>query len=300
MFRVALCLGLLASAAAKRIQVDKSDETVKSRAKFGASCEDLQSTFNNRVDGIQVMVNAHPDDTTFNAVTRARFTMRTVGVLRVLRRARTCSWVVDNDGEDLEQMRGIAQVMLAGNSCAQAARAELQAGASDDATTVRRALEILVSENCEATVSDEEDVPFDVRDEEEVEAEVDLAEEQAQETADELMESAAMGEESNSAFIEINRWGIFGGIWRTLGVIFLFMLLFIVCLTGLGWAAMFLTMAFQLIVCRGWCNISLTGTNGILTFTQWSIGVFGLVTTGTIACAHQIVNEVVPRFTVEQ
>merc|ERR1711865_1298584 len=94
---------------------------------------------------------------------QARVTMRTYGIIRTLRRARTCSWVTQNDSDEIEQARGIVQSLLAGNPCAEVARAELESGSSAETAqveiaSIRRAMSVLTSDSCETTV-----LPEDIR-----------------------------------------------------------------------------------------------------------------------------------------
>lgn len=300
MFRIAFCLGLLASVIANRIQSHhvKSTDVANSRATFGASCEDLQSTFHSRVGGLQSLLDAHPDDSTFNAVTQARFTVRTLGVARVLRRARTCSWVVDGNSDDIEQMRGIVQVMLAGNPCAQAARAELEAGASDDSTiemiAVRRAMSILVSENCEAALSREGDAPtLNLDNDAELETQIEAAEEQAQERVDEFVD-ASMGEESNGAFVETSFTSdqVYGGIFRTLGVVFLFLLLLLACTSAVAVIGALIATVYAEIACRG--------IGGFCGVGEVTLGLMVGAGLGLAGCAYQLTTQLLPRLALEQ
>merc|ERR1711865_39326 len=87
---------------------------------------------------------------------QARVTMRTYGIIRTLRRARTCSWVTQNDSDEIEQARGIVQSLLAGNPCAEVARSELESGMSAETaaveiTSIRRAMSVLASDSCESS-----------------------------------------------------------------------------------------------------------------------------------------------------
>lgn len=297
MFRIVFGIGLLASVIANRIQSHRANSD-HSRAKFGATCEDLQSTFHSRVDGLQALLDVHPDFSMFSTATRARFTMRTLGVARVLRRARTCSWVVDGNNDDIEQMRGIVQVMLAGNPCAQAARAELEAGASDDSTiemtAVRRAMSILASENCEVSLAPDEDAPtMDSDDDEELEAQIGAAEEHAQERADDLVD-AFMDEDITGAFVETSSdlHQVYGGIMRTLGVVFLFILLLLACTGAMAFIGAFIVSIYTRIACVG-----LGGFCGIgEVFAGFLVG-GGL---GLASCAYQLTTQLLPRLAVDQ
>jgi len=286
MFRLAVCSLLLASVASNRIQIHEA------KSKFGATCEDLQVNFHNRVVGLQTVLDAHPDDSTMSRLAQARFSMRILGITRTLRRARTCSWVVDGDSEDIEQMRGIVQVMLAGNPCAQAARAELDAGASDsdesvEVEAVQRAMTVLASENCEVALPSGADGPtMNMDDEAEQEVQMDQAEQQAQDSVDELMDEA-MGEESSS-FVETDSKGRFGGFFRSLGVIILFLLLLMACTVAIAWIGAIIGIALLeigiLTTCRGgFCGLEILFGGAMIG------GVLGLG-----GCAYTLVTQLLP------
>lgn len=234
MFRIALCSVLIVSALANRIRHDGVVAVAKSRTKIGATCEDLQASFHSRVAGLQTLVEAHPDPSTFSRVTQARFYMRTVGLARTFNRARSCSWLVDGDGDDITRVRELVQIMLTSNPCAEAARAEMGAELSQNETpddlqamqVVLRAASVLNSETCDAnTLSLDEDAlaAEDVtQDEAGLEAEILEGEAQAQDAADELMETA-IGEESSGAFVELESDKVVSmGIMRSIGLAFIF------------------------------------------------------------------------------
>merc|ERR1719329_1574799 len=110
---------------------------------------------------------------------RARLMMRSYSVIRTLRRARTCSWVVDGDSADVEQLRGIVQSMLDDNPCAEAARAELETGVSAETSEIEArklagSISILMSDNCEINEPEGEEAMVSEAD---LEAEASEAEE---------------------------------------------------------------------------------------------------------------------------
>jgi len=292
-----VCSFLLVSVATERIQTHNTFKA-QGQVKFGSTCEELQSNFGDRVAGLQTLLDAHPNDSTFNTATRARFTMRTLGIARTMRRARSCSWLVDGDSDDVAQMRGIVQVMLADNPCAPAARAELEVGASgsDDSfemTSVRRAMSVLVSENCEVTSDvDEEGPTMDPDNEAEIESQLDQAEQQAQDGVDELVE-ASMNEES-SAFFETGSDGRFGGFFRSLGVIILFILLLVACTFAMAWVGIFIGVALLeigvLTTCRGgFCGLE------ILFGGAFFGGIVGLG-----GCAYALTTQLLPAVAIDQ
>lgn len=146
MLRILICCWL-AFADANRI---KSHDLAKAKVKkvrtsWGTSCEGLQSNFQSRMDDLQALLDAHQDETTFGLTTRSRLTMKTLGIARVMRRARECEWMLNSDSEDIERMQGLVAVMLEGNPCTQAARAELEAGSDNEGEGLARALSVLVS-----------------------------------------------------------------------------------------------------------------------------------------------------------
>jgi len=287
MFRIALCGLLLASAVAERIQVHGA------KAKFGATCEDLQINFRNRVGGLQALLDAHPDEDSVGRFTQARFGMRTLGIARALGRARECSWVLDGGNEDIEQMRGIVQVMLADNPCAPVARAELDAGtsASDESVqmeAVQRAMTVLTSENCEAVAlaPDAGGLPMNVDDEEELAMQIDQAEQQAQDRVDEAMDLAM--QEEGSSFVESSSKGRFGGFFRTLAVLLLFIVLLMACTYAMVWIGMIIGVILieigLIATCRGgWCGIEVILGGAMLG------GLFGLG-----GCAYTLVTQLLP------
>lgn len=299
MFPLAICSLVFASVTAERIQ----SHGVTSQAKFGATCEDLQSSFHTRVAGLQTLLDAHPDDSTFNRLTQARFTMRTLGVARTLRRARTCSWLVNGDSDDIEQMRGIVQIMLAGNPCAQVARAELQAGASDSTVemdAVRRAMAALVSDNCEATLPPDEDGPLmNLDDEAVLESQIDQAEQQAQDRVDELMDASA-DEENSGAFFETRSDVKGGGFIRRLAVVFLFLLLLLACIGAMAVIGAFIGVVLIHVASLAACSVSYCapcqgGGCGVQAFMLGSV--LGLMVGGVAGlqgCASGLLTYVLP------
>jgi len=292
MFRIAIFVVVLASSLASRVTT--SGDAAKTKAEFGPTCDDLHSIFHNRVNDLQTMLDSLPNDNTFTRITQARFTMKTVGVARVLRRAQTCTWVVEGDDDDVEHMRGIAQVMLAGNPCAHIARTELNAATSDDSTielaAVGRAMSILVSENCEAALDMDEDVPtMNLDDDAELEARIEEVQQQAQDTVDELMDTAT-GEESNGAFVETSPYG---GVFRTLGVVFLFLVLLMACATAGAFIGVMIGAAYATIAYRGWaCHFC----GQLEVMMGFAVG--GVVGLGS--CAYTFSTQLLPRLAVDR
>lgn len=211
---------------------------------------------------------------------------------RSLRRARTCSWVVDGNSEDIEQMRGIVQVMLAGNPCAQAARAELEAGASDESVeSMQRAMRVLVSENCEVTLPpDEEALAINIDNEEELEVQLELAEQQAQEVVDEAMDSA-MNE--GSSLIDTTRSkGMFSSFFRTLAVLLMVVFLLLACSVTAFWISAFIALLLILLRVIPNCSFHLHAPNCGVSFIMGFGGVGSVL--GFVGCAYTLVTQLLP------
>jgi hypothetical protein len=138
----------LASVDATRVNVHES-----SQSKSGASCETLENRFHDRVAAFRASLDTMDQDASVSSTTQVRYAMRMNGIIRVMRRAQTCSWVVENNSDDMDDLHGIVQELLAGNPCAEAARTELQAGIVEEseeiqAGTLGRMLSILTSDSC--------------------------------------------------------------------------------------------------------------------------------------------------------
>ena len=120
MFRSLFVWLSLVSAGANRVHTHSQLDT-----EFGASCDNLQSRFHDQVHTFRAALDARASE---SAVAQARFSMRMLGIVRTLRRAQACDWVVENNSDDIEEMRGIMQELITENPCAEAARSELDAG----------------------------------------------------------------------------------------------------------------------------------------------------------------------------
>jgi len=200
---------------AHRIKLEEEEvEQVKLQSKVGASCEDLETMLHDRVVAFRDALDADAG--------RARLMMRSYSVIRILRRARTCSWVVEGDSADIEQIRGVVQTLVAENPCAQAARAELEAGASAETSEIETrklvgSISILLSDTCEIT-EPEMDTAADL------EVEASEAEAALQDEIDQLVDAP----ESAAAAL-IQSGASTSGFMRRLGVVFLFLLLLLAC-----------------------------------------------------------------------
>jgi len=291
MFRTIICSLLLSLVAAERVQVHAFNS--RSQLKFGATCEELESSFHDRVTALQVVLDAHPNDNTLNTATRARLTMRTLGIARTLRRARSCPWVIDGDGDDIAQIRGIVQVMLAGNPCAPAARAELERSGPDDMAAVGRAMSVLASETCEVSGMTDEESPLMISENEsELEAQLDQAEQGAHNSVDDLIEVSMSDEDSS--FVEAGSEGRFGGFFRSLGVLFLVLLLLLACTSA---AALIGALILQVILAIGFLSACqhFACQLGNLFMSMMMGGAVGFV-----GCAYALATQLLPTLALDQ
>lgn len=276
MLRLVLLGIFCALVSASRVQVDK-----ETKSNFGATCDELQTTFRNRIVAFRASLDADEDAVTRGA--QARMMMRTYGIIRTLRRARTCTWVVDNDSDDLEEARDIIQILLAGNPCAEAARSELAVGASAetseiDFNSLHRALTVLTSDTCEVNdlPQQTDDATYDM------DALVSEAEEDLQDRILELDEP--QGDES--AFVQTNTVREF---MKRIGVVFLMLALLFAC----TWTAWFLGLLFTYAI----GTLLYTGDSNYFVGT-WAI--LASVATGALGfgkCAYELYNNLLPRLT---
>lgn len=299
MFRIVVFICVV-SAGANRIKVHEIDTADK--AKFGASCEDLQTTFRNRVASFQASFDAIDNFEAISRYSQARLMMRTYGIIRTMRRARNCAWVADDNSEDMEQARGVVQSLLAGNPCAEIARSELEAGSSaeDDADQFRslqRAMWVLTSDDCEATMPVEEIADLDPDlDPENCEATamdaIREGEEQVRDAIEEMDDEPGEG-----AFIETDQGGL-ARFFRALGVIFL-MLFFAMACVG---AVAFLGITIGYMV--GMAVAEASGARqGYYNSASWTLlefqilGFYAGAGLGLIGCVFQTFNWVLPALT---
>lgn len=222
-------------------RIAMEDDIIKERAKskFFESCEDLHDIFRRRVVGVQELVDAHPDATGMSMMTRARFTMRSVGAIRTLRRAQHCPWAAEGNSEDVEQAQTLVQTTLAENPCAEAAMAELTPEAFESAANelipVQRAMLVLVSDTC--TVPELEVIEPEHEQQRQMrEAET---EQQAQDTIEELFEDAAMESEdgSSGSLLQID---FVRRIFRWTGAVFFAILFGFACAVPMFWIGLIL------------------------------------------------------------
>jgi len=168
------------------------------KSKFFENCEELQGLFHGRVSAVQNLLAAHPDATGFSKIDQARFTMRTFAVVRTLRRAKDCEWVVDGASEEVQAAQAIVQVTVAGNPCAAAAMAELTPEAYEAAAheliPLQRAMLVLVSDTCVVPELEE----MDLENEQGAMDRSQQVEDQMTDTIDELFEEAATDSEGGT------------------------------------------------------------------------------------------------------
>jgi len=264
----------------------------KNTSPFFASCEDLQVTFRSRVTAVQALLDATDD--TITTLVQARITMRVFGVVRTLRRAKECQWVLDGDTEDIEQARSVVQQVLARNPCAEVAMAELTTEAFESASNefqpFQRAMIVLTSETCEIPEQEEDEAVAGVEDEAALERRLDEVTESTQDRIDELFEEAALEAESmaGGSLVQLDGghliWSA-GRVIRTIGAL-LFGVLFALVCAPVG-AAVGLVLSWIL-------GVAVLGIDSL------NVLILGVLAGGGLgfgACAVGLVNEMLPRDT---
>jgi len=285
MSRIVLVMALLAFAAGSRTQT--RDES-KSKTK-GASCDDLQTMFHDRVVAFQASLDAMPDMDAMTRSSQARVLMRTYGIIRTMRRAKSCAWVIGNDSDDIQQVRGIVQNLLAGNPCADAARSELESGMSSETAEVEiqsiaRAMWVLSSDDCEVA---ESDVPMDS----DVMGTLD---DQLIDAENSLQDAIVDMEDGESSFIELKS-GSLRSFMRGVGIAFLMLFLLLACAGAVATIGVMLGMVVLFLVeqisyggaCQG------PGCLGLLIFPI--MGLYGGGALGIAGCAYQMYTQLLPR-----
>jgi len=288
MFGSLLASVLVGFCGASRIQ---AHDNGKSEAKFGATCEDLQTTFHNRLINFQTFLDATDLDA-MSRTAQVRIMMRTYGIIRPLRRARTCDWVIANDSEEIEQARGIVQTLLAGNPCAEAARSELQAGthaetAELEVQSLRRAMSVLTSDDCEVGELSEEIATAD----EDVEVQLRNAEDEVQD----LIEESASSEEG--AFIQTDsEVGFLRGFLRGLAVAFLMLFLLLACAGAVAVITVLITVTLVYFAEFGTFILNAPAGLGSAGYLIMPAGMVGGVA-GLASCSYQLYTQLLPRLT---
>lgn len=259
-------------------ELDHSD--VKS--KFFDSCEELQGLFHTRVSAVQTLLAAHPDATGLSKINQARFTMRTFGVVRTLRRAKDCAWVVDGDSEDVQAAQAIVQVTLAGNPCAAAAMAELTPeayeAAAHELVPLQRAMLVLVSDTCVVPELEE----MDAQDEQAVMEASQESEEQMTNAIDDLFEEAAIENEGGSASL-VQSESLLQSIFAWTGAIFFAIAFGLACAVP----SFFVGAAIGILLASGWCSCCSTSPGCQEGLPLVILAAYGSVPLGFAICAAQ-------------
>lgn len=221
MFRVTISV-LLASTTANRVHTHEFQAST-----FGATCTDLQAKFHHRVGAFQAAFDAIENQESTGKIAQVRLMMKVYGMVRTMRRARTCQWVLENDSEDIEQVRGIVQGLLAENPCCEAARAELEAGQSAenaqiDLQVVQHAMSILSSDTCDVGEQTGETINLD--DDGALNAYMKDAEDNVQDVIEEMEDQKGEG-----AFIQTRVFR--RNFFKTLGVVLLTLFFVLACLS---------------------------------------------------------------------
>jgi len=276
---------LLAIAQAGRVQVHQTS-AIQTQAKWGASCDSLQNQFHDRVTSIHASLEGVDETSELGGGARTRLSMRMYGIIRTLRRAKDCSWVIENDSADLEQMRGVVQHLLAGNQCAEAARSEMERGNSEEnVESIPRAMNILLSDDCEAP-----EVPEGANTDATPEELLQNAEDELEDGFDEL-------NDGGSAFIEMDKSQTLRGFMRGVGVFFLMLFLVLACTAAAAVIAFFLVGLTLNIFIMMFGRAAVVGRDGWAGVGRMLIGgvVGGVI--GLPACSLQLYNNLLPRLT---
>lgn len=293
MFRSVLASVVVALTGASR----KVEVGVQANFPFGASCDDLQTTFHNRVAAFQASLDAMPEDDDMSRWQQTRVTVRTMGIIRTLRRARTCTWVIQSDSGELDQARAIVQTLLAGNPCAEAARSELESGLSAETAEIemaalRRAMSVLASDDCDATYLPE---PQNTEHAEGIDANLI----QGEDNLADAIEGMEGMEESGSSFIQTKSAGVFQGVMRAIGVAFLMILLLLACAGAAVLIGIVLAMALGPLVSlytRRYCSMNGVGCNRADTDMLFGLlAMAGGFVFGFVGCANQMYSQLLPR-----
>jgi len=289
MIRILSVSALLALVGASRVKIQSHTD-----AEWGASCDDLHTTFSSRLAAFQESVDSLDIQAGVSRGSQTRQTMRVYGILRTLRRARSCSWVMNTDSEDMVQAQAITQTLLAGNPCADAARSEMEAGSSAgtqeaQAQAMARAVSILMSDTCAAS-----EIPDDAvssEDQMELDAQLSEAEEQMQDGMEEMME-ASEGQEGS--FIQLDASFRF---FRVLGVIFLMLFLLVACIVSVWMITSLILLGLGILGVAigvpivGWLNAATAA--GYLTIVTTTAAALG-------GCAFSLYDNVLPRLAPQQ
>jgi len=282
MIHAAFFCWLLASSEASRIREHEGSEHA-SHAKFGASCDDLQSRFHDRVTAVHASLDGIDEQSELSFGARTRLTLRMYGMMRTLRRARECNWVIENNSEDLDQMRGTVQQLVAGNACAEAARLEMEQ--NSNAQAIPRAMMILLSDDCEVPLTPESE-NIDVTPEERLQ--------EAEETLQDTLEELTSADGDGSAFVQVDKAQTVRRFMRGVGVLFLMLFLLLAC-TGAALAIGYVLGCVALIL----IDLAGGGFIGGSYAYEWLLIPIGSTALGGIiglaGCVNQLFNNLLPR-----
>jgi len=274
MFSVVLACTTLVVADASRIKIHQQNN-------WGATCEQLQTQFGQRVtalrEGVEAMgaggevTSDNARDASWGRMGRIRMTARMLGLARTTRRARECSWLLDNSGDDLEQLRAVTGTLMASNPCRDAANAEMQAGQSEEdpqaqMATLSRAMSILVSDDCEVTEAEYDE------EQEDPQEQMEQAEDELQERLNELVE-----DESGVSFLQLSDQVAFP---QVVGVFLFAMFLVFLCLQAFYVIGFFLASILAVVT---------AGLGAVIAIPV----IFGTAIAGTVVCAHEVYNSLV-------
>jgi len=270
MLRSVFVLTSVACVEASRVQVESHSAL---EAKWGASCDSLQNRFHTQVQTCQTTLNAANSAESTSAVSQGRLLMRMYGLVRTLRRAQECDWVVENNSEDLEEMRGMTQQLIAENPCGEAAQAEFEAGAADESLqAIARALSILASDNCEVS-----EIP---EGQEESSQDMDG---QVQDAIESVMDAE---EEGGVAFIQKSQSRTFGGFMRRVAVFFLTLFLVLACAGSVVIIAFILGAILASLLGVPGGGPAMFGPNFLYALTGGLVG----IPVGLVGCTSQLYN----------
>lgn len=230
-------------------EVQKQENT----AKWGATCDDLQNTFNTRLASIQESVDAlDPANPSLSAGAQARLTMRVYGIGRTLRRAKECEWVANAEGTDSDnavRVQSLVSTLFQMNPCSQQAQAEMEAAGDDEearAAAMQRTMSILTSDTCEATQvenSRAEMAEMNDSDEEVDDEEIDQEESMVVDAIEQMVnEDGGAG----SSFIE-SKYAIERFV-RFLIVLAIYILLVVLCTWVVVWIGLFIISYFTMLL----------------------------------------------------
>lgn len=243
---VASILCAAVSAFRTNIHLDTVESRVQKRsgAKFGASCDDLETSFSERLAAVQEQVDQAPENGLSRGA-RMRLTMRVFGIGRTLRRAKECAWLQETSETNSERVRILLETLLERNPCAEAAQAEMSGISADAPEQVRaegmqRAMSILSSDTCEATPIEGQGAP-----EVEVpEGEIVDAEEHALDQLEETVQQEGQG----SSFAETDAKYATERLLRFLVVVAIYLFLVVICTWVVVWVGLFIISYFTMLL----------------------------------------------------